>query len=148
MSGEVLFKKYANRRIYDTGASRYVTLGELADRVRGGERVRVVDAKSGEDVTAYILTQIVLEEAKNKNALLPAPLLHSIIRYGDNVLTEFFDKYLQHIIGNYLDYKRTMDEQFHRWIDMGMGMSEATRKGFSPIPPFRSFFEDPDKNKE
>jgi polyhydroxyalkanoate synthesis repressor PhaR len=148
MSGETVFKKYANRRLYDTDASRYVTLSELADRVRGGGHVKVVDAKTDEDVTAYILTQIVLEEAKNKNTLLPVPLLHSIIRYGDNVLVEFFDKYLHHIIRNYLAYKRTMDEQFQQWIDMGMGLSELTRKGFAPMDPFRAVFKDSDKDPE
>ncbi|MCG6891981.1 MAG: transcriptional regulator [Desulfobacteraceae bacterium] len=148
MSAETVYKKYANRRIYDTAASRYVTLGDLADRVRRGGHVKVLDAKTNEDVTAYILTQILMEEAKNRNILLPAPLLHSIIRYGDNLLIEFFDKYLQHIIHNYLAYKRTMDEQFQQWIEMGMGLSEMTRRGFDPLNPFGTVFKDSDEDAE
>ena len=120
-----IFKKYANRRIYDTEISRYVTVGEVAQRIRQGRSVQVLDAKTGEDVTAFILTQIVLEEAKNQNALLPVPLLHLIIRYWDNVLTEFFETYLQQIIRNYVAYKQSVDDQFRRWLELGMGMTEA-----------------------
>ena len=93
MPQTVVLKKYANRRLYDTEKSTYVTLKQVADYIHDGRQVRILDAKSEEDVTAFILTQIVLEEAKNKNALLPAPLLHIIIRYGDNLLGEFFEKY-------------------------------------------------------
>ncbi|MBW1646143.1 MAG: hypothetical protein JRJ56_07445 [Deltaproteobacteria bacterium] len=99
---KVLLKKYTNRRLYNTDNSEYVTLQEVAELIRQGSDVEVIDAKSKEDVTALILTQIVLEEAKQNNCLLPIPLLHTIIKYGDNLLIEFFESYLQKSIKSFI----------------------------------------------
>ena len=99
MAEKVVLKKYANRRLYDTEKSAYVTLNQVADLIREGRQVEVIDAKTKEDVTAFILTQIILEASRKKNVLLPVPLLHLIIQYGENVLEEFFEKYLQHGFG-------------------------------------------------
>ncbi len=135
-----IYKKYANRRIYDTHASAYVTLEELADVVRQGGEVKIIDAKTKEDVTAVILTQIVLEQAKRKNALLPSPVLHLIIQYGDNVLLEFFETYLQQIARNYIQYKKSVDDQFKRWLDLGMGLSPGGRRGMPDANPFAALW--------
>ena len=107
--------------------SAYVTLNQVADLIRQGRRVEVVDAKSKEDVTASILSQIILEEAKNKNILLPVPVLHLIIQYGDNVLGEFFEKYLQQMIQTYLAHKHAVDDQFKKWLEMGQDFSKHGR---------------------
>ncbi|HSQ84048.1 MAG TPA: polyhydroxyalkanoate synthesis regulator DNA-binding domain-containing protein, partial [Desulfobacterales bacterium] len=112
MQNKVKLKKYANRRLYDTEKSTYVTLNQVADLIRKGRQVEVIDAKTKEDVTAFILTQIILEEAKNKNFLLPIPVLHLIIQYGDNILGDFFEKYLQQIITTYVAHKNAVDDQF------------------------------------
>ena len=141
MSEPVVLKKYANRRLYDTEKSTYVTLQQVAEYIRSGRFVAIHDAKTGEDVTAFILTQIVLEEAKNKNALLPAPLLHMIIRYGDNLLGEFFEKYFHQIFQNFVTHKQAMDGQFQQWIEMGLNMSQAAQKGFADLNPFQRFFD-------
>ena len=95
MSDMIVLKKYANRRLYDTQQSAYVTLSDVADIIRSGKTIKAIDAKTKEDVTAFVLTQIILDEAKNNKALLPAPLLLLIIRYGENVLHEFFENYLE-----------------------------------------------------
>jgi len=76
----LLLKKYTNRRLYDTEKSIYVTLDYVTDAIRQGRQIRVTDAKTGEDVTAAILTQIVMEEARKKKFLLPPPLLYLIIQ--------------------------------------------------------------------
>jgi polyhydroxyalkanoate synthesis repressor PhaR len=141
----LIYKKYANRRIYDTGSSRYVTLETLAEKIRQGQEVRVIDAKTEADVTAFILTQIVLEQAKRNNALLPAPVLHLIIRYGDNLLMEFFESYLQRIATTYIDYKKTIDTQFKRWLDMGMGLGTTSPKEGNP---FSAFWTPPTDSEE
>ena len=141
MRETIVLKKYANRRLYDTEKSGYVTLGEVAERIRAGRQVEVRDAKTQEDVTAFILTQIILDEARTRWALLPTPLLHLIIRYGDNVLLEFFEKYLQQTIQNYLAYKQTFDGQYRKWLEMGLDMSGAAQKGFGPQNPFQSVFD-------
>ena len=141
MAEIVKLKKYANRRLYDMEKSAYVTLHRVADLIRQGRQVEVFDAKTKEDVTAFILTQIILEEAKNKNFLLPIPVLHLIIQYGDNILGEFFEKYLQQMIATYIAHKNTVDEQFKKWLEMGMdfsNMAQTTMAGFSP---FKSFFD-------
>ncbi len=89
----MMVKKYGNRRLYDTSDSRYITLEELADKVRQGEEVRVVDAKTGEDLTASTLTQI-LVEGRGAARLLPVPLLIQLVRLGDDALAEALDIYL------------------------------------------------------
>ena len=141
MSEKLLLKKYGNRRLYDTEKSSYVSLNRVADIIKQGRQVQVMDAKSNEDVTAFILTQIILEQARNKHILLPVPLLHLIIRYGENELSEFFENHLQQTIRNYLMYKRSADEQFRKWLEMGMDLSVAAQKSMTELSPFKSFFE-------
>ena len=141
MSDKVKLKKYANRRLYDTGKSAYVTLSQVADLIRQGRQVEVIDAKSKEDVTASILSQIILEEAKNKNILLPVPVLHLIIQYGDNVLGDFFEKYLQQMIQTYLAHKHAVDDQFKKWLEMGQDFSNMAQETMATLSPFKSFFD-------
>ena len=101
----VLIKKYGNRRLYDTGDSRYVTLEELAAKLRGGADLRVVDAQSGEDLTQSTLVQIVLE-AGNAAKFLPVQLLTQMIRLSDDALAEFFSRYVTSALDLYLQAKR------------------------------------------
>jgi polyhydroxyalkanoate synthesis repressor PhaR len=141
MNETIVLKKYANRRLYDTQKSAYVTLGEVAEVIRQGKTIQALDAKTREDVTAFVLTQIVLEEAKNDNALLPVPLLHMIIRYGQNVLQDFFENYLEQTINAYVAYKRKADEQFKQWLEMGMDLSGMAQQSLTRLNPFQAFFE-------
>jgi polyhydroxyalkanoate synthesis repressor PhaR len=89
----VIVKKYSNRRLYDTEASQYITLEELAEKIRLGAEVRVHDAKTNEDLTQSTLAQIILE-SRGASRLLPVPLLTQLIRMGDDALAEFFGRYL------------------------------------------------------
>ena len=101
----VVIKKYGNRRLYDTGDSRYVTLDELATKIRTGPDVRVVDAQTGEDLTQATLTQIVLETG-NAAKFLPVQLLTQMIRLSDDSLAEFFSRYVTGALDLYLQAKR------------------------------------------
>jgi polyhydroxyalkanoate synthesis repressor PhaR len=101
----VLIKKYGNRRLYDTGDSRYITLDELAAKVRGGADVRVVDAQNGEDLTQATLVQVVLE-AGSAAKFLPVQLLTQMIRLSDDSLAEFFSRYVTSALDLYLQAKR------------------------------------------
>lgn len=101
----ITIKKYSNRRLYDTDQSRYVTLEELEDTIRNGTDVRVVDAKTGEDLTGPTLTQIIIEGRKAAR-LLPVPLLLQLIRLGDDALAEFFGRYVTGALELYLSAKR------------------------------------------
>jgi polyhydroxyalkanoate synthesis repressor PhaR len=130
-------KKYSNRRLYDTEKSAYVTLDDVMQAIRRGRRVAVADAKSGEDVTAFILTQIILEESRKKNSLLPVSLLHLIVQHGETVLSEFFEHYLEQTLKNYLTYKAMADDQFRKWLQLGMDFSTLTQQSITTLPSFR-----------
>jgi polyhydroxyalkanoate synthesis repressor PhaR len=89
-------KKYANRRLYNTGTSTYVTLEDLAEMVKSGEDFIVNDAKTGEDITRSVLTQIIFEQENKGQNLLPITFLRQLIRfYGDSI---------QNLIPTYLDF--------------------------------------------
>jgi polyhydroxyalkanoate synthesis repressor PhaR len=101
----ILVKKYGNRRLYDTTDSKYVTLDELAMKIRGGADVRVVDAQTDDDLTQATLVQIVLE-AGNGAKFLPVQLLTQMIRLSDDSLAEFFSRYVTGALEMYLQAKR------------------------------------------
>lgn len=103
----VTFKKYGNRRLYDTSASAYVTQAEIAARVRAGEDVRVLDAKSGDDLTPQTLAQIIFED-RHAARLLPVPLLLQLIRMGDDSLAEFFGRYVSWALEMYVQARQGM----------------------------------------
>ncbi|MCB9601417.1 MAG: hypothetical protein H6721_16895 [Sandaracinus sp.] len=101
----VIVKKYSNRRLYDTDESRYITLEELADRVRSGTDVRVVDAKTNADLTQQTLTQIILE-SRGAGKLLPVPLLTQLIRMEEEDLAQFLGSYMGWALELYFQAKR------------------------------------------
>lgn len=105
MAAPVLVKKYGNRRLYDTGDSKYVTLDELAAKIRSGIDIRVVDATTNEDLTQATLTQLVLETG-HAARFLPVQLLLQMIRLSDDSLAEFFSRYVTGALDLYLQAKR------------------------------------------
>ncbi len=124
-SGSITIKKYANRRLYNTAESCYVTLDDLATMVQSGVQFTVHDAKSGDDITRSVLTQIIVEQEAKGNNLLPTGFLRQLISYyGDN---------LQGLVPQYLDM--TMQsfsknhEQMHSYLENTLG----------GIYPFSSF---------
>lgn len=97
----VVIKKYGNRRLYDTSSSRYVNLEDIAAIVRQGMEVQVVDARSGEDLTRVILTQIITEDARDKPTGLPLELLRQLIVATDQTRQEFILWYLKSAFDTY-----------------------------------------------
>ncbi|HYD13606.1 MAG TPA: polyhydroxyalkanoate synthesis repressor PhaR [Allosphingosinicella sp.] len=82
----VIIKKYANRRLYDTESSTYITLERLAEMVRQKREFQVVDAKSGEDITRSVLTQIIMDEEARGSTMLPVNFLRQLISmYGEQI---------------------------------------------------------------
>jgi polyhydroxyalkanoate synthesis repressor PhaR len=118
-------KKYANRRLYNTATSSYVTLDELSRMVRAGQHFVVYDAKSGEDLTRSILTQIILEEDSKGRNLLPINFLRQLIGYYDDSLRAFLPRYLELSMENFA----ANQEQIRRYI-------EGTFGQFFPIGQF------------
>lgn len=139
LPGIITIKKYSNRRLYDTESSKYITITQVSDMIKAMKDVKVVDANTDEDVTAYILTQIVLEEAKSKKALMPVPLLNMLIRYGDNILDEFFDKHLHKTIEHYINQKSAFDEQFRKMLEFSTELSGVAQKTMTEMSPFKTF---------
>jgi len=93
--GTVVIKKYGNRRLYDTAESRYLNLDDIAGFVRQGKDVQVVDAKTGQDLTRVTLTQVIMEDAKDKPTGLPLELLRQLVIASDEVRQEFVMWYLK-----------------------------------------------------
>jgi len=131
------YKKYPNRRIYDISASKYVTLPEIADTIKKGYEVEILDVKRNEDVTAVTLTQIVMELAKNNQNIIPTRLLHLFIQAGETVMHEFFEKYFEKTLENFLTYRQQMEEQFKLYMDLGMDLSAKTKTMMDQINPFQ-----------
>jgi polyhydroxyalkanoate synthesis repressor PhaR len=125
----VLIKKYGNRRLYDTAGSRYVNLDDLAALVRAGKEVRVVDAKSGQDLTRVTLTQIITEDAKGKPTGLPLELLRQLIIASDEVRQEFLMWYLKSAFDT---YEKLQDAVQNR-------LSEVQSAILSPVDMMKRF---------
>ena len=94
-TGKVTIKKYANRRLYDTESSTYITLDRLAQMVREGREFEVVDARSGEDITRQVLTQIIVEEEARGATMLPLNFLKQLIGLYGNSMQTFVPSYLE-----------------------------------------------------
>ena len=94
-TGKVTIKKYANRRLYDTESSAYITLDRLAQMVREGREFEVVDAKSGEDITRQVLTQIIVDEEARGSTMLPINFLKQLIGLYGNSMQTFVPSYLE-----------------------------------------------------
>src|ERR1022692_2260380 len=97
----VVIKKYGNRRLYDSSNSKYVNLDDIAEFIRAGKDVQVVDAKTGQDLTRVTLTQIITEDAKDKPTGLPLELLRQLIVASDEVRQEFVMWYLKSAFDTY-----------------------------------------------
>ena len=113
--GQIVIKKYANRRLYNTGTSTYVTLDDLAVMVKKGEEFTVQDAKSGEDITHSVLTQIIFEqESKTGNTLLPISFLRQLISYYGDQMQMVVPSYLEHSMQAFTEQQSQMREQINK----------------------------------
>jgi polyhydroxyalkanoate synthesis repressor PhaR len=121
----VIVKKYANRRLYNTESSSYITLDNLAEMVRKDRDFVVYDAKSGEDITRGVLTQIIVEEEGKGNALLPTNFLRQLIGiYGNNV-PGMMPRYLEQAMSNFVrqqeSVRETVTKTFGPFMPPGIG---------------------------
>ena len=120
----VTIKKYGNRRLYDTSTSQYINLEEIAALIRKGKEVRVVDAKTGQDLTRVTLTQIVVEDAKEGPTGLPLELLRQLIVASDQVGREFVMWYLNSAFNAYQKVQKSLQS----------GLSEVRSAVLPPLP--------------
>ncbi len=110
-TGKITIKKYANRRLYDTSASRYVTLDHLRDLVKSDADFEVVDAKTGEDLTRGVLAQIIFEEEAKGANLLPVEFLRQLIGFYGDSMQAFVPGYLRMSMENFMRQQEEMREK-------------------------------------
>jgi polyhydroxyalkanoate synthesis repressor PhaR len=109
-----VIKRYSNRKLYDTQESRYVTLEEIQDMIRGGREVQVVDASTGEDLTSVTLMQIILESERNRRANLPTAFLHQLIKHGE-AWQDFAQRAMKASLEGIVSSQREMDRAYREW---------------------------------
>lgn len=142
----VTIKKYANRRLYNTATSSYVTLDYLSQMVKDGIDFVVVDAKSGEDLTRSVLTQIIVEEEAKGQNLLPITFLRHLISFYGDSLQGLVPRYLEHTMHSFARNQEQMRQYmrdtlqgispFSHFEEMGkqnMAVFENAMKMFSPF---------------
>jgi polyhydroxyalkanoate synthesis repressor PhaR len=113
-AGLVTIKKYANRRLYNTRTSSYVTLDHLSEMVRSGVDFIVLDAKTGEDITRSVLTQIIFEQESRGQNLLPVQFLRRLIRFYGDQMQGFLPPYLEMSMESFAKSQDQMRENFSR----------------------------------
>ncbi|RJY08474.1 polyhydroxyalkanoate synthesis repressor PhaR [Aurantiacibacter aquimixticola] len=137
----VIIKKYANRRLYNTRSSSYITLDDLAGMVREDVDFQVVDAKTGNDITHSILTQIIVEEEANGEHMLPVSFLRQLIGMYGNSMQAMMPPYLEASMANFQTNQSKLQdafktsigpEAFTRLAETNMAMFQAAAKAFMP----------------
>jgi len=123
MQQERLIRKYANRRLYDTGASRHVTLEDLRHLIVSGEKIKVIDDKSGDDLTRSVLLQIIAEQEQFGSPVLGSELLEMIIRFYGRPAQALLSGYLEQAFTAMLRQQETMQSE----------MLKALQTPFAPL---------------
>ena len=114
----ILLRKYRNRRYYDTTRSLHVSLEDIYQLILDGQDVQVTDVDSGEDITAKVLAQIILEHDPGKLGAFPAELLHRVIRANEPLIRDFIDRYFNQFLRAYMESQRDFD----RYLRQAMGL--------------------------
>src|SRR4051794_35654097 len=136
-TGKVTIKKYANRRLYDTESSTYITLDKLAAMVREGREFEVVDAKTGEDITRQVLTQIIVDEEARGSTMLPINFLKQLIGLYGNSMQNFVPQYLEAAMDSFQRNQSAVRDAFsgNVFADIAkrnMAMFEDAAQVFTP----------------
>jgi polyhydroxyalkanoate synthesis repressor PhaR len=132
-------KKYANRRLYDTESSTYITLDKLAEMIREGREFEVVDAKTGEDITRTVLTQIIVDEEARGATMLPISFLKQLIGLYGNSMQTFVPQYLEAAMDAFQRNQSTVRDTFgaNMFADLAkrnLAMFEDASRAFSGKP--------------
>jgi polyhydroxyalkanoate synthesis repressor PhaR len=137
----IIIKKYANRRLYNTQSSSYITLDDLARMVRTGVEFQVLDAKTGNDITHAILTQIIMEEEANGEHMLPVSFLRQLISMYGNSMQAMMPPYLEATMENFQSNQAKLQEAFKssmgadaltKMAEQNMAMFQAAAGAFMP----------------
>lgn len=153
-----VIKKYANRRLYNTDTSSYVTLDDLREMVREESEFVVRDAKTGEDITRQVLTQIILEQESNGTNLLPVTFLRSVIRsYGEEaqkVLPPYLDAMMENFVKNQQQFTDALGKSmagyspFSQFEEISKQNMALFQQAMSAFNPFDAMTKPSDKKKK
>jgi polyhydroxyalkanoate synthesis repressor PhaR len=116
MSPERLIKKYANRRLYDASQSRHITLDDIRALIVKGEKIKVVEDKTGHDITRHILLQVIAEQEQFGRPILSTPVLESIIRFYGSSMQGFLASFLEKSIETFLRQQDTLQSQLSKMV--------------------------------
>jgi polyhydroxyalkanoate synthesis repressor PhaR len=137
----IALRKYPNRRYYDAAQSRHVTLEEIHGMICDGAEVSVADSKTGEDITAKVLAQIILEHDAPKLAVFPVELLHQVIRANEPLVRDFMEKFFHQAYSLFMNSQR----QFEQYLRDALALrtpfwntSEWARLMLTPLAPMLS----------
>jgi polyhydroxyalkanoate synthesis repressor PhaR len=144
----IVIKKYRNRRLYDTAASRYLNLEDIAALIREGRGVKVVDAKTGQDLTRVTLTQIITEDAKDKPTGLPLELLRQLIIASDEVRQEFIMWYLKSPFDTYAKVQDAVQNRLGEVQSAILTPVDLMRRFLGSAPPSPTIEKPPDSEVE
>ncbi len=138
----VVVKKYANRRLYNTESSSYITLENLADMVRLDRDFVVYDAKSGDDITRSVLTQIIVEEEGKGKAMLPTNFLRQLIGFYGNNMQAVVPRYLEQAMTSFARQQESLREAMQKTISpfLPPGMEDVGRKNLEMMERAMTLF--------
>jgi polyhydroxyalkanoate synthesis repressor PhaR len=141
----VVVKKYANRRLYNTESSSYITLDTLAEMVRNGRDFVVYDAKTGDDITRSVLTQIIVEEESKGRALLPTGFLRQLIGFYGDSMQNLVPKFLEQALANFARQQEQMRKAMQQTMGsfFPFGMEEVGRQNMAMMERAMSLFTTP-----
>src|SRR6516164_2841104 len=133
-------KKYPNRRYYDATHSRHFTLEEIRTLIQQGYDIHVTDAKTSADITAQVLTQIILELDTPKLDSLPVPLLVRLIRMNDQLVKDFIEKYFNQALKSFFDYQKQLEEQIRKTHGLPPVFPSVSAWTKAMLEPFSAVF--------
>lgn len=136
-----IIKKYANRRLYDTTSSRYITMGDLKNQIVSGEGIRVIDAKSKEDISREVLLQLVAEQESMGRPILNEAILTGLIRFYDHPLQKTATRYLEAALGQLQDQQRQLLDQMQTLLETPADMANRlARQNLEWLSEMQNYF--------
>jgi len=125
-----LIKRYPNRKLYNTEAKQYITLDQIAEMIKAGNDVQVIDHESGEDLTSLTLSQVILDQEKKQSGFLPQSLMTNLIRTGGNTLD-----YLLHTLQGTVALPGALEERITKLVATGILTAEQARSVLKALQP-------------
>lgn len=145
---QIIIKRHGNRRLYNTESKKYVNYEDLAKLVRGGNDIKVIDSTTKEDVTKAVLIQVILDEEKNNQTVLPTEFLFQILRTREESVQDFFKNHLAASFNAYLKTKEEFNNRFRTMLEMATQAPQMWEKLIPGAEVMREFWTGKKKEDE